>query len=150
MATPPTSASAITPALGRARRLGLGLVCLWFLAGGLGHFVLTDFFVRITPPWVPWPRAVVLASGAVELLLAAALLWPRWRRRAGLALMLLTVAVTPANLHMWLHPAQFPEFPEPLLALRLGVQVLFVGCIWWSTQAPVAPTPQPAQGRAGG
>lgn len=61
-------------------RAGLATAFLWFLIGGIAHFAATELEMRIVPPWVPWPRAAVLASGAVELLGAAALLWPRDRK----------------------------------------------------------------------
>ncbi len=59
-----------------ARTLLLAFVSAWFLLGGLGHFVFTDFFVGIVPPYVPWPLAAVWVSGVLELLGAAALLVP--------------------------------------------------------------------------
>lgn len=42
-----------------ARTLLVAFVSAWFLLGGLGHFVFTDFFVGIVPPYVPWPLAAV-------------------------------------------------------------------------------------------
>ncbi|RPO56513.1 hypothetical protein IPC1225_11580 [Pseudomonas aeruginosa] len=65
-----------------ARTLLLAFVSAWFLLGGLGHFVFTDFFVGIVPPYVPWPLAAVWVSGVFELLGAGALLVPAWRRLA--------------------------------------------------------------------
>ncbi len=66
-----------------ARTLLVAFVSAWFLLGGLGHFVFTDFFVGIVPPYVPWPLAAVWVSGVFELLGAAAC-WCRhgagWRR----------------------------------------------------------------------
>ena len=55
-----------------ARTLLVAFVSAWFLLGGLGHFVFTDFFVGIVPPYVPWPLAAVWVSGVFELLGAAA------------------------------------------------------------------------------
>ena len=45
-----------------ARRFGIAVVFLWFLIGGIAHFVATDAEMRIVPPYVPWPRAAVLVS----------------------------------------------------------------------------------------
>ncbi len=123
--------------LSTGKKIGLGIVFVWFFFGGIGHFVMTDFFVSIVPPWVPWPEAAVYVSGVFELLGAFGILVQRFRSLAGIGLCLLTLAVTPANVHMWLHPELFPDFPEPLLTVRLVIQVLFLGCIWWSTR-PVA------------
>ncbi len=47
-----------------ARTLLPAFVSAWFLLGGLGHFVFTDFFVGIVPPYVPWPLAAVGSAGS--------------------------------------------------------------------------------------
>ncbi len=107
----------------------LAFVSAWFLLGGLGHFVFTDFFVGIVPPYVPWPLAAVWVSGVFELLGAAALLVPAWRRLAACGLFILTLCVTPTNLYMWQHPDLFPSFPPTLLAARLALQAFLLGCI---------------------
>lgn len=116
------------------QQLGLAVVSGWFFLGGIGHFVQTDFFVSIVPPYIPWPVAAVYASGVFELLGALAVLLPARRRLAGLGLFLLTLCVTPANVNMWLHPDLFPDFPAWAYGARLVVQVLLLACIWWSTQ----------------
>lgn len=126
----------LRPNLGIGRVLGLTFVFCWFLLGGIGHFVLTDFFLSIMPPYVPVPRAMVYLSGMFELLGAAGLLFGRTRRLAGWGLFLLTLAVSPANIYMWQHPELFPKFDPMLLTLRLVLQVLLLICIVWSTRAP--------------
>lgn len=118
-----------------ARRTGVGIVFAWFFLGGIGHFVAAGFFTSIVPPWVPWPAAAVYVSGVIEIALALALLRPALRPLAGIGLILLTLAVTPANVHMWMHPELFPDVPPALLSLRLVVQVLLLACIAWSTGA---------------
>ena len=124
------------------RSAGIGAVFLWFFLGGIGHFTTTAFFVAIVPPYVPHPRAVVYISGVFELLGAVGILLAGWRRWAGAGLFALTLCVTPANINMWLHPAQFSELhlggltlhPSPAaLAWRLVLQVALLVCIYWST-----------------
>jgi len=118
------------------RYAGLTLVFVWFFAGGIAHFTSTEFFVAIVPPWVPYALPVVYISGVVEIILALLIAWPVTRSLAGWGLILLTLAVTPANIHMWLNPDQFPEASETALSIRLVVQVLLLLLIWWSTQMP--------------
>ena len=48
---------------GRARRIGLAALVLWFRVGGIAHLVATDVEVRLVPPYPPWPRAAVVVSG---------------------------------------------------------------------------------------
>jgi uncharacterized membrane protein len=117
-----------------AKKLALALVVAWFLIGGLGHFVAPAFFAAIVPPWVPWPLAVVYVSGVFELLGAIGVLISKYRHKAGIGLFLLTLAVTPANVHMWLNPDKFADISESFLSFRLVFQVFLLWCIWWSTK----------------
>lgn len=125
-----------TAASQRIRNVCLGITLAWFLVGGAAHFFATDFFVRIMPPWVPEPRAVVLWSGVLELLLAAALFSPRLRPWAGWALIAVIFAVSFANVHMWQHPELFPEAPHWVYTARLVLQVGLVWVVWFGTRVP--------------
>ncbi|MEO6064955.1 MAG: hypothetical protein ABIP49_04135 [Lysobacterales bacterium] len=118
--------------LSRWRLAGLGFVFLWFLIGGVAHFVFTDVEMRIVPPCILWPRAAVLVSGVFELLGAFGLLWPRSRRAAGWGLFLLTIAVTPAHIYMLQQPELF-DVPYWMLIARLPVQAALLALILWST-----------------
>ncbi len=121
------------------RRIGLGVVFLWFFVGGIAHFVATDTETSIVPPWVPSPRFMVLLSGVFELLGAAGLVWPRTRRTAGWGLFALTIAVTPVHVWMLQRPDLFPAVPYWALVLRIPLQVALLALIVWSTNAPRPP-----------
>ena len=114
--------------------ISLTIVFAWFFVGGIAHFTATEFFVAIVPPWFPWKPLAVYVSGVFEILLALLLLWPAGRAQVGLGLILLTLAVTPANIHMYLNPDQFPESSETTYLVRLIVQILLLALIWWSTR----------------
>ncbi len=115
------------------RRIALGFVFLWFLIGGIAHFALTELEMRIVPPMLPSPRAMVLVSGVLELVGAAGLLWERTRRAAGLGLIVLTLAVTPANVYMLMNHDAW-NVPLWALVLRLPLQLVLLWLIWWSTR----------------
>ncbi len=55
------------------------------------HMRAPDALVKITPPIVPFPHAVALITGWLELAGAVGLLWPRTRRLAGILLALASV-----------------------------------------------------------
>lgn len=120
------------PALSRWRWAGVAFVFLWFAIGGVAHFALTETEMRIVPPYIPWPRSAVLLSGALELLGAAGLLWRPSRRAAGIGLLLLTLAVTPAHVYMLERPELFPAVPYWALVARLPLQALLLALIAWS------------------
>ena len=127
------------------RYAGLAVVFVWFFGGGVTHFTNADFFVSIVPPWWPWPLFAVYVSGVFEILLALLILWPKVRPLAGWGLIVLTLAVTPANVHMWLHPEQFPDVSETALSIRLVIQVFLLALIWWSTRLPQVQTTEQAR-----
>ena len=116
----------------RARVVGLTVVVLWFFIGGISHFAATETEMRIVPTYVPWPWAAGLISGVFELLGAAGILWRPTRRIAGLGLMALTIAVTPAHIYMLQQPDLF-GVPIWALWVRLPIQVGLLWLIWWST-----------------
>ena len=110
----------------------------WGLAGllatsGVLHFAKPRPFDAIVPRALPGkPRSWTYASGAAELLVAAALAHPRTRRLGGWAAAGLFTAVFPANVQMaldWNHrsPAQ--------RAIAWGRLPLQIPLVVWSVQA---------------
>jgi len=116
----------------RARVAGRTFVFLWFLIGGVAHFVAFETEVRLVPPYIPWPHAAVWVSGVFELLGAGGLLFAATRRAAGMGLFALTILVTPVHVYMLQRPELF-EVPYWLLVLRLPVQLALLTLIGWST-----------------
>ncbi|WP_371823861.1 DoxX family protein [Phyllobacterium sp. 628] len=75
----------------------------WFLAliycaAGILHILRPQWFMQITPAWVPYPLQVILLTGVCEVLGGLALLGQRFRKAAGFALALYAVCVYPANI----------------------------------------------------
>lgn len=120
--------------LSTGKRIGLGVVFLWFFIGGIAHFAATDIEMRIVPPWIPWPREAVLVTGVFELLGAIGVLYRPTRRAAGWGLIALTIAVTPANVFMLQNAADFPSVPYWALVARLPLQVALLALIAWCTR----------------
>ena len=120
------------------RYAGLAIVFVWFFVGGITHFTSTDFFVSIVPQWVPLPLWAVYMSGVIEVILAVLVLWSFTRQLAGWGLIALTIAVSPANVHMYMNAGQFPDASETAYLIRLIVQVFLLFIIWWSTRLPAS------------
>lgn len=111
------------------------LLGLAFAAAGANHFVMTEFYLRMMPPYLPWHLLLVYLSGVIEFALGVALLVPRLTRVAAWGMIALCVAVFPANLHMALHAELFPQFSEAALWWRLPGQLVIMGWAWWVTRA---------------
>jgi uncharacterized membrane protein len=119
-----------------ARQIGQLLLAVFFGVGGVLHFVFPAAYAHIMPPWMPWHAELVAVSGACEIASAGGILLQRTRRLAGWGLILLSLAVLPANLQMLLnyHAAQSPLWQQVLLGLRLPLQVPLIYWIWRVTR----------------
>lgn len=103
------------------------LCALFFVAAGVAHFINPQFYLAMMPAWIPAHGLMVQLSGVAEILGGIGLLMPRLRKTAGFGLILLLVAVFPANVQMLLN-ARASGSPELLLWARLPLQIVF---IWW-------------------
>ena len=110
---------------GRWKFAGKCLFAVPFLMSGVGHFASTDTFLKIMPPYLPYPRELVYISGAIEIALGILLLVPKTSRLAAWGLIALLIAVFPANISMYQHAEKFPV-PEMVLLLRLPLQGLLI------------------------
>mgnify|MGYP003345645913 FL=1 len=129
------------------RRLKHGLKWLYgvlFTLAGINHFVSTQFYVGIMPPYLPWHVELVYISGVCEIALGLALLVRRVERLAAWGMIALIVAVTPANLHMALHPELFPQFSVTGLWVRMALQLVLIAWAYWYTR-PDAGANSPAR-----
>lgn len=119
------------------KRISLFLLPLLFFTTGVLHFFSPEAFVKIAPPFLPVPRLLVYLSGACELAGAAGLLLPQLRRYAAWGLVLLLVAIFPANIYMAIDRVQVTSWiiPEWLLWARLPLQGLLIWWILWAVKA---------------
>ena len=103
-------------------------VALLFIAGGILHFINTDLYLKIMPPYIPWHLAMVYISGVAEIAGGAGLLLPILRRAAGWGLVALLIAVFPANVYMAMDRIQVTSHPIPevLLWARLPLQAVMI------------------------
>jgi uncharacterized membrane protein len=93
---------------GRGFTAGLIVFAGIFLVSGFLHFFYPAPYVRIMPPVLPWPLALVRISGAAEILGGAGLFLRKLRRATAYGLTLLLVAVFPANVYMAVAQVAFP------------------------------------------
>jgi uncharacterized membrane protein len=106
-----------------------------FVVTGMAHFTRTRRdLVRMVPPRLPWPAALVTLTGIAELAGAAGLLVPSTSRWAAYSLMLLLVALFPANLYAAKMGHRIAGRPHTRMALRLPLQLLWIALLWWSAR----------------
>jgi uncharacterized membrane protein len=122
--------------LTKGQKLFLLLAALFYSLAGVLHFLKPAPYVKIMPPYVPFPLAMVYISGAAEVAGGLGMLIPAVRRGAALGLIALLVAVFPANLYMATNPVEAGAGALPAAALwgRLLLQPVLIWWVWWCTK----------------
>ena len=108
-----------------------------FAVAGVLHFVIPKFYLAIMPAWLPSPLLLVQLSGVFEIVGAVGLLLPSARTLAAVGLILLLMAVLPANVEM-LRLAQARGASLAFVAacwLRLPLQPLLMWWVWRVSQS---------------
>ena len=97
----------------------------FFIYFGIDHFINPEFYLSIMPPIFPLHLEAVYLSGLFEILGGVGVLIARTRSIAGWGLLVLLIAVYPANIYMALTPEAFPDISLFALYFRLALQFLF-------------------------
>jgi uncharacterized membrane protein len=108
------------------------LLGIAFVIAGANHFRDPATYIAMIPPWLPSPEMLNVISGAAEILGGVGVLIPRTRNAAGTGLILLLIAVFPANLHIALNGWQGMDIPRWVLVARLPFQLLFIAWVVFS------------------
>ena len=115
---------------------GTAIFGLFMIAAGIAHFVNPEFYLRIMPPWLPWPEELVLLSGICEVIAGVMVLVPGWRRAGGVFAIAVLLGVFPANLWMAVDATILPEVPAWVRWVRLPLQGVLIFWAWRVTQPP--------------
>lgn len=105
--------------------IGKRVFAALFIIAGINHFVVSDFFLKIMPPYLPFHLTLVLVSGLIEIILGILLLVPRYSSLAAWGIIALLIAVFPANIYVYQHQEMFP-FSWFLHLLRLPLQGVLI------------------------
>jgi uncharacterized membrane protein len=106
--------------------IAVGLAAMFVLTG-VAHFVppLRGSLIAIVPPQLPAPGLLVSITGVLELLGAVGLLVPATRIAAAACLLVLMLAMFPANIYA----ARMPNPPESMttqLPLRTAEEIVYL------------------------
>lgn len=101
-----------------------------YILAGLNHFRKPRMYQKIIPPYFPNPRALNQLSGLAEIVLGILLCIPATSTIAAWGIMVLLVAVFPANWFMFQDTKAGFGLPKWLLLLRLPMQLLLILWAW--------------------
>jgi uncharacterized membrane protein len=99
---------------------------LLYIVAGVNHFLHPQFYLRIMPPWLPLQSLLVLLSGIMEVVFGILICIPSTRIFAAWGLIVLLIAVFPANIQMMLN-YHYQHHPQLWLTIaRLPLQVFLI------------------------
>jgi uncharacterized membrane protein len=112
------------------------MLAICIIAVGTLHFAVPDPFVKIVPMSLPHPLALVYISGFFEILGGIGLLLPPVSQAAAWGLILLFIAVFPANINMAVNQIDLPGIPDSSAFRwgRLPFQAVLIAWAWWYTR----------------
>ena len=107
---------------------------VFYISIGVSHFTSPVWYVQIVPPYLPYKLELVYISGLFEILFGGMLFFKKTRFLAGWGLILLLIAVYPANIYLAQTNGAAMN-TTPLIAWgRLPVQFIFVGLAYWHSK----------------
>ncbi len=113
------------------------VLSLFYIYVGIKHFIDPYWFVQIMPPYLPYHLELVYLSGFFEVFLGFLLLFNNSRKYAAYGIILLLIAVYPANIYL-----AFNDLPQKALDIssfaaswiRLPIQFVLIGVAFWHSQ----------------
>ena len=104
-----------------------------FIFSGVSHFLMPGKFMEMMPPVLPAPLFLVYLSGVFEILGGIGLMIPATQSHAAIGLVLLLLAVFPANIYVALNNVQLGGVMNYAVYqwLRLPMQLVLMAWVWW-------------------
>jgi uncharacterized membrane protein len=130
----------------------LYLTLLFGFFGLYGHILQPQSVVDLIPPFFPLRLESSYASGVLELAFAV-LIWTRWARITGWAIIAWLVLILPFNIYGWTVATNVPSYANSpwYLWIRIPLQAVFIAFAWFGTreEARDSPAPEPHAAPAG-
>ncbi|MDU0199723.1 MULTISPECIES: hypothetical protein [Paenibacillus] len=86
--------------------------------------------IRMVPPAFPRPDLIVTITGWLEIAAAIGILFPATSRVASICLIVLLIAMFPANVRAARHKLTIGGEPTPSLPVRTVLQLVFLAAIY--------------------
>lgn len=118
------------------RQILKGVFAVCMIVAGITHFTAPYTYANIVPPQLPYPVAIVYISGFFEILGGIGLLVPSVSQAAAWGLVLLLIAVYPANINMAVNHIHIDNVPDGnwFQAIRLPFQFVLIAWAYWYTK----------------
>lgn len=127
------------PRVEPAARMRVSL-SVFFIVTSIAHFALGQKMARMLPSELPYRLEIIYVTGVFEFLGAVGVWLPKLRRLAGACLMLMMLAVLPANIYSAIHRVDFGGHVNgpAYLWFRVPFQFFIIAWIYLATQRRIS------------
>lgn len=109
--------------------IGKYSMAIIYVLAGILHFLKPQPYLRIMPPKIPAPKLMVAISGFFEILFGVALLFDSTQSYAAFGIIVLLIAIFPANIYMAQRMYQKQSKNRWVAYVRLPLQLIL---IYWA------------------
>ena len=121
----------------KIKNISIIIMSFFYIYVGIQHFIDPSWFIQIMPPYLPFHYEAVYISGFFEIIFGILILIPKTRYVSSWGLILLLIAVYPANIYL-----AFNEAPQQATGtsqffaswIRLPIQFIFIGLAYWHSK----------------
>ena len=110
------------------------LMSVFYISIGIMHFLKPGIYLQIMPPYLPWHLELVYLSGFFEVLFGWLILFENYRYYACMGLILLLIAVFPANIYLAQTNGAAMNVSAAVAWWRLPFQGVFIGLAYWHSK----------------
>jgi uncharacterized membrane protein len=118
------------------RKISLSAMIFTYFFAGLAHILNTGYYLRFIPSFIPQSRFLVLLSGAVQILLAVLLTFPKTRRGACYGILLFWSISIPINLYTVATSGAGTPFTPWQLSVLIPFHLLLMFWAFWHSREP--------------
>jgi uncharacterized membrane protein len=120
----------------------IGMAALFLFTASAHFTTMKHDLAAMIPPPLTGSIWLIHLTGALEIAGSLGLLIPRFRRPAAIGLVLMLIALFPANVYAALNGVTLRGQPATALWLRTPMQIIWIAALWWSTIRRLAPRPE--------
>lgn len=120
------------------KKIALYATGVFFIIAGARHFIYPEFYMLMMPNYLPVPLMLIYISGFFEIAGGIGLMIPKTRAFSAWGLMVLLLAVLPANVYLYTHNIQLPDTYAPswIGMLRIPLQFLLIAWMYMFAKNP--------------
>ena len=113
------------------KSISVFIMSFFYIMIGLSHFKNPEWYIQIIPPVLPMKLELVYLSGIFEIILGLLLFFKKTRPLAGWGLIILLMAVYPANIYLAITNGEAMETSSLIAWGRLPIQFIFISLAYW-------------------